>query len=87
MLDEASGQVLVEYGVGLLGMHGVDAVWTGSDGCTIPWNGNLERDEGEEAKVGFGCGENVGEFAKDVAQSVDDRRGPTGAMEAKLDVA
>ena len=28
MLDEASGQVLVEYGVGLFGKDGVDAVWT-----------------------------------------------------------
>ena len=87
MLDEASGQVLVEYGVGLFDKDGVDAVWTGSEGCTIRRNGNLEQDEGAGAKVGFRCGENVREFSKDVAQSVDDRRGPTGAMEVKRDVA
>ena len=87
MLDEASGQVLGEYGVGLFGKDGFHAVWTGSDGCIIRRNGNLERAEGAGPKVGFGCGENVREFAKDVVQSVDDRRRPTGAMEVKLDVA
>ena len=87
MLDENIGQELVENGVGLVGKDGVDAIWTASDECTIRWNGNLEREEGAGAKVGFGCGQNVREFAKDAAQSVDDRRGPTAAMEVKLDIA
>ena len=59
MLDEASRQVLVENGIGLFGKDGVDAVWTGSDGCTVRWNASLERDKGAGAKIGFGCGEDV----------------------------
>ena len=59
LLDEAIGQLLVEYGVGLFGNDGVDAVKTGSDGCTIQRNGTLERDDGAVAKVGFGCRQKV----------------------------
>ena len=80
-------RLAVECGVGLFGKDGVDAVWTGSDGFAVLWNGNLERDKGAGAKVGFGCGEDVREFAKDVVQSIDDHRGPTGAVKVELDVA
>ena len=53
MLDEASGQVLVKYGVGLSGKDGVDAVWTGSDGCIIRWNGVLNGIREQEPKAVF----------------------------------
>lgn len=39
MLDEASGQVLVEHGVGLFREDGPDVVRLGSEGCTVRWDG------------------------------------------------
>ena len=74
MLDEAGGQVLVDDGIGFLGQDRVRPVGAGGDGCTVRRDGNLEGDQGARAEVGLGRGEDVREFAKNVAQTVDDRR-------------
>lgn len=41
-------------------------------GALFGGTASLERHTGAGAKAGDGCGEDVGEVAKDVAQSVDD---------------
>lgn len=69
MLDETNSQGYLEHRVGWLDEDGVDAVWSGSDGWAVRWDRNLEWGKREGAKVGFGCGEDVGEPAKDVDQS------------------
>ena len=48
--------------------------------------GNLERNKGAQAEVGFGCGKYIGELAKNFSQRCDDRRGPTRAAEIEGDV-
>ena len=86
-MDEASVPVLVEHGVDLFGDDGVDAVRSGSDGWTLRWDGNLERNKGSAAKIGFGYGKDVRKIAKNVAQSGDDCRRPAGAVEIEHDTA
>ena len=70
MPNEAGGQILIEYNIGLFGEYGVDAARAGK--YAVRRYGSLERHKGARAKVGFGRGENIGELAEDVTQGCDD---------------
>ena len=53
VLDQAGNQVLVEHSAGLLGENRVDAVRAGKYGGAIRGCGNLERNKGARADLGF----------------------------------
>ena len=70
MLDEASGQVLIEHSVGLFGDDWVDSVRSRSGGCAALSNGrNLERDKVAGVEFSVDRGEIVGELAESIVQS------------------
>ena len=72
MLDEAGRHVLIECSIDLLGNDRVGALGAGGGWSSVRGDGDLEREKGTRTKVGFGRGENIGEYAKNVGRGRND---------------
>lgn len=88
MVNESVGQVLVENSI-RPSWQRLTYIRFGreSDGAAVRRCDDLERDRGHRVEAGLRCGEDVLEFAKNVAQTVDHRRGPAIIVRVESDVA